>query len=72
MGSDRVKLTRCGKVECGEKCHYASHILFEWPQVWFVILLSYYFILRESDFLWEIWPQSYSTNFLENFSALML
>ena len=54
MGSDRVKLTRCGKVECGEKCQYASDILFEWPQVWFVILLSYYFILRESDFLWEI------------------
>ena len=29
MGSDRVKLTRCDKVECGEKCHYVSDILFE-------------------------------------------
>ena len=54
MGSDKVKLTRCDKVERGEKCLYASGILFEWPQVWFVILLSYYFILRESDFLREI------------------
>ena len=54
MGSDRVKLTRCDKVEWGGKCHYASDTLFEWPHVWFVILLSYYFILRESEFLWEI------------------
>ena len=54
MGSDRAKLTRCDKVEWGEKCHYASDILFEWPQFWFVVLLSYYFIFRESDFLWEI------------------
>ena len=54
MGSDRVRLTRWDKVEWGEKCHYASGILFEWPQVWFVILLSYYFIFRESDFFWEI------------------
>ena len=29
MGSDRVKLTKCDKVEWGEKCHYASYILFE-------------------------------------------
>ena len=28
MGSDKVKLTKCGKVESGEKCHYASDILF--------------------------------------------
>ena len=29
MGSDRVKLTKCDKVEWGEKDHYASDILFE-------------------------------------------
>ena len=33
MGSDRVKLTNYDKVEWGEKCHYASDILFEWPHV---------------------------------------
>ena len=33
MGSDRVKLTNYDKVEWGEKCHYASDILFEWPDV---------------------------------------
>ena len=32
-GSGRVKLTKCDKVEWGEKCHYASDILFEWPDV---------------------------------------
>ena len=32
-GSGTVKLTVCDKVECGEKCHYASDILFEWPDV---------------------------------------
>ena len=32
-GSGTVKLTKCDKVECGEKCHYASDILFEWPDV---------------------------------------
>ena len=31
--SDRVKLTKCDKVAWGEKCHYASDILFEWPNV---------------------------------------
>ena len=30
-GSDRVKLTKCDNVEWGDKCHYASEILFEWP-----------------------------------------
>ena len=29
MGTDRVKLTKCDKVERGEKCHYASDIGFE-------------------------------------------
>ena len=29
-GSGRVKLTNCNKVEWGEKCHFASDILFEW------------------------------------------
>ena len=33
MGSDGVQLTKCDKVECGERCHYASDILFEWPHV---------------------------------------
>ena len=50
-GSVRVKLTKCDKVNWSLKCHYASDIPFEWLHVWFVILLSYYFILRESDFL---------------------
>ena len=54
MGNDRVKLTKYGKIEWDEKCHYASDILFEWPHVYFAILFSYYFILRESAFLWEI------------------
>ena len=31
MGGDRVKLTKCDKVEWGEKCHYSSDTLFEWP-----------------------------------------
>ena len=52
--SVRVKSTKCDKVEWSEKCHYASDIPFEWLHVWFVILLSYYFILGESDFLWKI------------------
>ena len=30
-GSDGVKLTKCDKVEWGEKCHYASDTFFEWP-----------------------------------------
>ena len=34
----------------GEKCHYASDIRFEWPQVK-IILLSYYFVLGENNFL---------------------
>ena len=56
MGSDRVELW--DKVEWGEKCHYASDflngvILFERRHVSFIILLSYYFILSESEFLWE-------------------
>ena len=29
-GSGRVKLTKCEKVEWGEKCHYASDILLKW------------------------------------------
>ena len=29
MGNARVKLTKCDKVKRGEKCHYASDILFE-------------------------------------------
>ena len=29
MGGDRVKLTKCDKVEWGEKCHYSSDTLFE-------------------------------------------
>ena len=29
MGSDRVKLIKYDKAEWGEKCHYASGILFE-------------------------------------------
>ena len=45
-GSDRVKLTKCDKVEWDKKCHYANDILFEWLHVYFVI-----FILTESDFL---------------------
>ena len=53
-GNYRVKLTKCDKVEWDEKCHYASDILFEWPHVYFAILFSYYFILRDSAFLWEI------------------
>ena len=70
-GSDRVKLRACDKIVWGEKCHYASEILFEWPHVNFVILLSYYIILRESEFLWKIKPQSYPwyPNCLENFSV---
>ena len=32
MGGDRVKLTKCDKVEWGEKWH-ASDILFELPRV---------------------------------------
>ena len=56
-GSVRVKLTKCDKVEWSEKCHYASDIRFEWLHVWFVILLSYYFILEESDFLWKIYEK---------------
>ena len=28
-GSGRVKLTKCDEVEWGEKCHYASYIVFE-------------------------------------------
>ena len=50
-GSVRVKVTKCDKVKWSEKCHYASDIPFEWLHVWFVVSLSYYFILRESDFL---------------------
>ena len=36
--------------------------------------MSYYFILREDDFLWKIEPQSdpWSPNYLENFSVLKL
>ena len=36
--------------------------------------MSYYFILRESDFLWEMYPKSYlwSPNRLENFHVSML
>ena len=30
---DRVKLTECDKAEWGEKYHYASDIVFEWPHV---------------------------------------
>ena len=33
MGSDRVKLTNCDKVEWGEKWHCGSDILFEWTHV---------------------------------------
>ena len=29
MGNDRVKLTKYGKIEWDEKCHYGSDILFE-------------------------------------------
>ena len=32
-GSVRVKLTKCDIAEWGEKCHYASDILFECPHV---------------------------------------
>ena len=48
--------------------------LCKWHTFWmssrFVVLLPCYFILRENDFLWEIYPQSYpwSSNCLENFS----
>ena len=72
-GSVRVKLTKCDKVEWGEKCHYVSDIPFEWLHFWFVILLSYYFILRESDSLRNL-AISYlwSLNYLENFSASIL
>ena len=48
-GSGRVELTRCDEVVWGEKCHHTSDILFEWPYVYIVILLSYYFILSEKD-----------------------
>ena len=47
----RVKLTKFDKSESGEKYNYVSDTLFEWPRVQFVILLSCYFVLRESDFL---------------------
>ena len=71
-GSGIVKLTKCDKVEWDEKWRHASDILFEWPHVSFVVLLSYYFLLRESYFSWE--PQSYFWNpkCLENFSASVL
>ena len=44
MGSDSIKLTECYKVEWGEKCHSASDILFEWPDVficYFIDILFY-------------------------------
>ena len=44
MRGDRVKLTKCDKVEWGEKWHYASDILFEWSHV---ILLPYHFLYCE-------------------------
>ena len=53
-GSGIVKLTKCDKVEQGEKFHYASNILF-----WMALFSICYFIvilLRESDFLSEILP----------------
>ena len=51
MENVRVKLTKFDKSESGEKYNYVSDTLFEWPRVQFVILLSCYFVLRESDFL---------------------
>ena len=50
-----------------------KYILFEWLHDSFVVLL-YHFILGESDFLQEIFPQSYpwSPNYLENFRISML
>ena len=47
-------MTKFNIGECDEKCHYASKILYEWPHGKFVVLLSYYLILRENDFLIEI------------------
>ena len=56
-----MKLTKydTGGIEWNEKCDYAIDILFEWPHGYFVVLFSYFFILRKSDFLREIEPQSH-------------
>ena len=54
-----MKLTKydTGGIEWNEKCDYVIDILFEWPHGYFVVLFSYFFILRKSDFLREIEPQ---------------
>ena len=36
-------------MEWNEKCDHASDMIFEWPYGWFVVLLSYFVISRESD-----------------------
>ena len=41
-GSGTLKLTKCDKVEWGESGIMHVTDFFEWPHVWFVILLSYY------------------------------
>ena len=76
--SNRVKFTEFDKGEWGEKCHYASDILFNCSHVSFVILLSYYFILSECGFLWEFLPTLLDTilplksKLSEKFQLLML
>ena len=62
MGGDRVKSTKCDKVNGGEKCHYASDIIFEWPHVWFDVLLPYYFLYCEKVTSYEKF--SHNLNFI--------
>ena len=55
MGGDRVKLTNCGKVEWGKKCHYAKwHTLWMTPCLVCYFIAILFFILCESEFLWAI------------------
>ena len=62
-GSDIVKMKKCDKVEWGEKCYYASDVIFNGPK--FNLLFYCHIILNWEKVLW-------SPNFLENFSASVL
>ena len=57
-----------------ENKNIITKVTSKWRHGWFVVLLSYFYTLRKSDFLGEISPQSYSwsLNCLERFSVLML
>ena len=51
MRGNGIKIIKYDMGEWDKKCFYASDRFFEWFDFLFVVLLSYYFLLKESDYL---------------------